>query len=86
MIKRTAIAALSLPLLLAACGIKGGLARPAPLFGEERARYEAEQKRQKEAAAAAAPEAAPAGAQTTPTPPPPSRPSTASPISAPPLP
>jgi hypothetical protein len=30
-------------LLVAGCGLRGDLARPAPLWGEERARYEAEQ-------------------------------------------
>jgi predicted small lipoprotein YifL len=38
---------------LSGCGLRGGLDRPPPMFGAERARYEAEQKRKAEAEAAA---------------------------------
>lgn len=42
--KAIALALCGLTLVgLAGCGLRGDLARPAPLWGEERERYEAEQ-------------------------------------------
>ncbi|MBL8557749.1 MAG: hypothetical protein JNM47_03460 [Hyphomonadaceae bacterium] len=48
---RLSVAALAL-VALVGCGLKGGLERPPPQFGEARAAYEAEQKAKAEAAAA----------------------------------
>jgi predicted small lipoprotein YifL len=48
---RLALAALALA-ALAGCGLKGGLERPPPQFGEARAAYEAEQKQKAENEAA----------------------------------
>lgn len=49
---RLVIALLSLT-ALTACGLRGGLERAPPMFGSERARYEADQKRKAEEEAAA---------------------------------
>jgi predicted small lipoprotein YifL len=43
------LAAALAALALSSCGLRGDLNRPAPLFGEEKARYEAEQKAKAEA-------------------------------------
>lgn len=43
--------------LLSACGVKGGLEQPPPLFGDAKRDFEAEQKRKAEAEAAAKPAA-----------------------------
>ncbi len=40
--------------LLSACGLRGDLARPAPLFGEDRRAYEAQRAEEAAKAAAAA--------------------------------
>lgn len=48
---RLSLAALAL-VALVGCGLKGGLERPPPQFGDARAAYEAEQKQKAENAAA----------------------------------
>lgn len=48
---RLSLAALALAALVG-CGLKGGLERPPPQFGDARAAYEAEQKQKAENAAA----------------------------------
>lgn len=48
---RLSLAAVALTVLVG-CGLKGGLERPPPQFGEARATYEAEQKAKAEADAA----------------------------------
>lgn len=47
---RIAIAVLALSSLVA-CGLKGGLEKPPPMWGEARAQYEADQRARAEAAA-----------------------------------
>ena len=58
--KRLVLAGLALA-LLGGCGVQGALERPPPMWGDERARYEAEQ-RAREEAERAAPTPAPAPA------------------------
>ena len=52
MMRRLAVVLIGI-LALTGCGLRGKLDRPAPMFGSERAAYEAEQKRKAEEAAAA---------------------------------
>jgi predicted small lipoprotein YifL len=75
---KTAVHASLIALVLAgglsACGYRGGLERPAPLFGEDHARFEAEEKAKKDAE-----EAAKSKAGQPPPPPPPPPPATKAP-------
>jgi predicted small lipoprotein YifL len=59
MIMRMMCAGLAL-LAMSACGYRGGLERPGPMWGEERAQWEAEQKAKKEAEEKAKAQPAPA--------------------------
>lgn len=70
--------ALAALLALGACGLKGGLEKPPPQFGDARRQYEAEKKAKKEAAKKAKEDADKETGATVPTQPP------SSPVSPPP--
>jgi hypothetical protein len=74
---RRALATLAIAALLAGCGVRGALERPAPMFGKARADYIAAQDKAKAEAAAQA------AAGQTPPPPPPEQPIQTSPIQPP---